>query len=85
MDALIAIAHASTRARSLEKQETARPAQPRTTYASWWERLLLIPKNVGYHLDHHLGIRARATEAGRGIRWEYFFRADGNGEGKHVG
>ena len=26
----------------------------RTTYASWWERLLLIPKNVGYHLDHHL-------------------------------
>lgn len=26
----------------------------RTTYPRWWERLLLAPKNVNYHLDHHL-------------------------------
>lgn len=26
----------------------------RTTIASWWERLLLAPSRVNYHLEHHL-------------------------------
>ncbi len=26
----------------------------RTTYARWWERLLLAPNNVNYHLEHHI-------------------------------
>lgn len=26
----------------------------RTTRASWWERLLLAPNHVNYHLEHHL-------------------------------
>jgi fatty acid desaturase len=26
----------------------------RTTVASWWERLLLAPNRVNYHLEHHL-------------------------------
>ncbi len=26
----------------------------RTTIASWWERLLLAPNRVNYHLEHHL-------------------------------
>jgi fatty acid desaturase len=26
----------------------------RTTLASWWERLLLAPNRVNYHLEHHL-------------------------------
>ncbi len=26
----------------------------RTTEASWWERLLLAPNRVNYHLEHHL-------------------------------
>jgi fatty acid desaturase len=34
------------------------PADPlrntRTTLASWWERLLLAPNRVNYHLEHHL-------------------------------
>ncbi len=34
------------------------PADPlknsRTTLASWWERLLLAPNQVNYHLEHHL-------------------------------
>lgn len=34
------------------------PADPfqnaRTTLASWWERLLLAPNYVNYHLEHHL-------------------------------
>jgi fatty acid desaturase len=34
------------------------PADPlgntRTTVASWWERLLLAPNRVNYHLEHHL-------------------------------
>ncbi len=34
------------------------PADPlgntRTTIASWWERLLLAPNRVNYHLEHHL-------------------------------
>jgi fatty acid desaturase len=28
--------------------------QTRTTYPSLIERLLIAPKNIGYHLDHHL-------------------------------
>jgi fatty acid desaturase len=28
--------------------------QTRTTIASWWERLLLAPNRVNYHLEHHL-------------------------------
>lgn len=34
------------------------PADPlrntRTTLATWWERLLLAPNRVNYHLEHHL-------------------------------
>jgi fatty acid desaturase len=34
------------------------PADPlkntRTTIASWWERILLAPNRVNYHLEHHL-------------------------------
>jgi fatty acid desaturase len=26
----------------------------RTTLASWWERLLLAPNRVNFHLEHHL-------------------------------
>ncbi len=26
----------------------------RTTLVSWWERLLLAPNRVNYHLEHHL-------------------------------
>ena len=26
----------------------------RTTIATWWERLLLAPNRVNYHLEHHL-------------------------------
>lgn len=26
----------------------------RTTHASWWERILLAPNRVNYHLEHHL-------------------------------
>ena len=26
----------------------------RTTYASWWERLIFAPNYVNYHLEHHL-------------------------------
>ncbi|MGH7821620.1 MAG: fatty acid desaturase family protein [Candidatus Binatia bacterium] len=26
----------------------------RTTLARWWERLLIAPNNVNYHLEHHL-------------------------------
>lgn len=29
----------------------------RTTLASWWERLLLAPNHVNYHLEHHLLMR----------------------------
>jgi fatty acid desaturase len=28
--------------------------QTRTTYANWIERIFIAPKNIGYHLDHHL-------------------------------
>jgi fatty acid desaturase len=34
------------------------PADPlahtRTTLACWWERLLVAPNRVNYHLEHHL-------------------------------
>src|SRR5690606_37239972 len=26
----------------------------RTTLASWWERLLIAPNRVNFHLEHHL-------------------------------
>ncbi|MFQ5352544.1 MAG: fatty acid desaturase family protein, partial [Candidatus Binatia bacterium] len=29
----------------------------RTTLASWWERILLAPNRVNYHLEHHLLMR----------------------------
>ncbi len=48
-----------TRLRSIA--EHALPSDPsdplrntRTTAASWWERLLLAPNRVNYHLEHHL-------------------------------
>jgi fatty acid desaturase len=28
----------------------------RTTITSWWERILVAPHNVGFHLEHHLVI-----------------------------
>ncbi len=48
-----------TRFRSIaEHALTPDPDDPlgntRTTIASWWERLLLAPNRVNYHLEHHL-------------------------------
>ena len=48
-----------TRMRSIaEHALTPDPDDPlgntRTTVASWWERLLLAPNRVNYHLEHHL-------------------------------
>ena len=48
-----------TRIRSIaEHALTPDPDDPlgntRTTVAHWWERLLLAPKRVNYHLEHHL-------------------------------
>ncbi len=48
-----------TRIRSIaEHALTPDPDDPlgntRTTLASWWERLLLAPNRVNYHLEHHL-------------------------------
>jgi fatty acid desaturase len=31
--------------------------QTRTTRASWWERLLIAPNAVNFHLEHHLNMR----------------------------
>lgn len=28
-------------------------AQTRTTIPRWWEALLILPRNIGYHLEHH--------------------------------
>jgi len=49
----------ATRIRSIaEHNMVPDPADPlrntRTTLASWWERLLLAPNRVNYHLEHHL-------------------------------
>ena len=48
-----------TRIRSIAEHAMATdPSDPlrntRTTIASWWERLLLAPNRVNYHLEHHL-------------------------------
>jgi fatty acid desaturase len=48
-----------TRIRSIaEHALTPDPNDPlgntRTTVASWWERLVLAPNRVNYHLEHHL-------------------------------
>jgi fatty acid desaturase len=48
-----------TRIRSIaEHALTPDPNEPlgntRTTTARWWERLLLAPNRVNYHLEHHL-------------------------------
>ena len=48
-----------TRIRSIaEHAMIPEPTDPlrntRTTLASWWERLLLAPNRVNYHLEHHL-------------------------------
>ena len=48
-----------TRIRSIaEHALTPDPDEPlgntRTTVASWWERLLIAPNRVNYHLEHHL-------------------------------
>lgn len=48
-----------TRIRSIaEHALTRNPADPlgntRTTLPHWWERLLLAPNRVNYHLEHHL-------------------------------
>ena len=28
-------------------------ADTRTTIPTWWERLLILPRNIGYHIEHH--------------------------------
>jgi len=48
-----------TRIRSIaEHALTAETSEPlrntRTTEVRWWERLLLAPNRVNYHLEHHL-------------------------------
>lgn len=48
-----------TRIRSIAEHGMARdPADPlqntRTILARWWERLLIAPNRVNYHLEHHL-------------------------------
>jgi fatty acid desaturase len=48
-----------TRIRSIaEHAMTPAPGDPlgntRTTIARWWERLLIAPNRVNYHLEHHL-------------------------------
>jgi fatty acid desaturase len=48
-----------TRIRSIaEHALTSDPGHPlrntRTTIARWWERLLIAPNHVNYHLEHHL-------------------------------
>ncbi len=48
-----------TRIRSIAEHAMAPdPSDPlrntRTTLASWWERLLIAPNYVNYHLEHHL-------------------------------
>lgn len=47
------------RVRAIGEHAMAGPADDplqntRTTLASWWERLLLAPNYVNYHLEHHL-------------------------------
>lgn len=47
------------RIRSIAEHALAGPAEDplrntRTTLVSWWERLLLAPNFVNYHLEHHL-------------------------------
>jgi fatty acid desaturase len=36
-----------------------------TTLARWWERLLVAPNNVNYHLEHHLAAGIPAHNLGR--------------------
>jgi fatty acid desaturase len=48
-----------TRIRAIAEHSMIRdPADPlqntRTTLARWWERLLVAPNRVNYHLEHHL-------------------------------
>lgn len=28
-------------------------AETRTTIPTWWESLLILPRNIGYHIEHH--------------------------------
>lgn len=28
-------------------------ADTRTTIPTWWERILILPRNIGYHIEHH--------------------------------
>jgi len=37
----------------------------RTTLTSWWERLLIAPHDVGFHLEHHLVITIPHYKLGR--------------------
>ena len=39
---------------SMTPDPTQELLQTRTTLASWWERLLIAPNRVNYHLEHHL-------------------------------
>jgi fatty acid desaturase len=48
-----------TRIRAIAEHSMIRdPSDPlqntRTTLARWWERLLIAPNRVNYHLEHHL-------------------------------
>ena len=57
--ALLTTYRLALRIRAIGEHAMAGPADDplrntRTTIASWWERLLLAPNYVNYHLEHHL-------------------------------
>ncbi len=39
---------------SMVKDPTDQMSNTRTTVASWWERMLIAPNRVNFHLEHHL-------------------------------
>src|SRR5438445_11345399 len=41
----------------------------RTTLARWWERLLIAPNRVNYHLEHHLLMTVPHYNLARMHRW----------------
>jgi fatty acid desaturase len=59
-----------TRIRSIaEHALTPDPADPlrntRTVLPSWWERLLIVPNRLNYHLEHHLMMKVPHYNLGR--------------------
>jgi fatty acid desaturase len=51
---LVAIFHLRSFAEHKAVPDQDELSNTRTTIPSWWERLLLSPVNIGYHLEHHL-------------------------------